>query len=325
MNPVYIIDFSNFAYKFKSVYKFAKIELNGVTIDTSVFVGFIRCLKSNISKDIVIVLDGVPSRSLELLPGYKGQRSHDETSNFIAPPKIETIQFLTKIGTLLHKNISVLCSPMQETDEVIASLVYEITKNLPSRAEFLSKLNSRSIDDDKFLKGYNHGLTLERFHHNYDSAVIGSTDGDFIQLQRFNGVSIDTSSSGRKVSSQRTSKSTAEVSPIASIVYKAIFGDASDNIPQLPIAFTKQDILPLLNIYINTEVDLLNFKGACIYNTDKAPKGLRTLANHIYKTCKKQFDINWTVAFLEFRSFPLKLSYPDYNIEETLKKYDLKV
>ena len=49
--------------------------------------------------DIMIVLDGIPKMSLELLPSYKGQRlkEHDDECGV---PKHELIQFLTLEETL---------------------------------------------------------------------------------------------------------------------------------------------------------------------------------------------------------------------------------
>ena len=149
MKQVYIIDFSNFAYKFKSVYTYAKQNVNGVTIDTSVLVGFIRCLKANLAEDIIIVLDGVPEQSKKVLPSYKGQRMHDDLSLSIGVPKLEVVKFLTKIGSLIGKNIKVVCSPGQETDEVVSSIVHHITGNLPPRATFIDKLNSRELSSDR--------------------------------------------------------------------------------------------------------------------------------------------------------------------------------
>lgn len=324
MKQLYIIDFSNFAYKFKSVYTYAKQSVNGVTIDTSVLVGFIRCLKANLANDILIVLDGVPMQSKSVLPSYKGQRMHDDMATNIGVPKLEVIKFLTGIGPLIGKNVKVLCSPGQETDEVIASIVHHVTGNLPKRAEFISALNTRDIDSDRMLRYLNKdGLNLAKYvPEEYQGVIIASTDGDFIQLQRWEGVYIDTSSSGKEISHNRTSKSTSGLTPIASIAYKAIYGDVSDNIPSNKIPWKKEDVVSKLNAKITTEQELFNFRNACVSGGDCT---YPELANYIRLNCAKQFEVNWDVAFLKFRSYPLEVSYPEYDIRNTISKYKLKI
>ena len=323
MKQVYIIDFSNFAYKFKSVYTYAKQNVNGVTIDTSVLVGFIRCLKANLAEDIIIVLDGVPEQSKKVLPSYKGQRMHDDLSLSIGVPKLEVVKFLTKIGSLIGKNIKVVCSPGQETDEVVSSIVHHITGNLPPRATFIDKLNSRELSSDRMLKYLdNDKVKLDKYIPDATEAVIASTDGDFIQLQRWEGVYIDTSSSGKEISHCRTSKSTSGLTPIASIAYKAIYGDVSDNIPANKIPWKKEEVVAKLNAKIRTEKDLDTFYKACISGSQSS---INELSTYIYKTCQKQFMINWIVAFLTFRSYPYIVTYPDYDIHETISRYKLKV
>lgn len=324
MKLVYIIDFSNFAYKFKSVYKYSRVSVNGVSIDTSILTGFIRCLKANISNDILIVLDGVPLQSLSVLPGYKGQRQHDQTPSGLSVSKLEVVQFLTKVGELIGKNIKVVCSPGQETDEVISSIVHHVTGHLPARAEFISKLNTRKLSSDNMLKYLDSGVITTKYIPNYQGVIIASTDGDFIQLQRWQGVAIDTSNSNKRVSRETTSKSTSGLSPVASIVYKAIYGDISDNIPAIKVPYKKDEVLHSLNNHIKTDEDLLRFYTACTGGSDKSSP-LSILESYIHKNCLKQFQVNWTVAFLTFRSYPLELWYPDYNIQDTIRKYKLKI
>lgn len=324
MKQLYLIDFSNFAYKFKSVYKFARAVYNNVEVDTSVIYGFTRCLRVNMAKDIVIVLDGIPRQSLSVLPSYKGQRAHDEQSTTVRVPKLEVIQYLTKIGERLGKNIKVVCSPGQETDEVISSLVHHITGHLPARARFLSKLNQREIASDGMLRYLDKGLLTKEYVPNYDGAIIGSTDGDFIQLQRWPNVSIDTSSSGKAISSEVTTESTHGATPVASIAYKAIYGDISDNIPANKLSIKKEDVIRMLNDNLTTDEELSVFYNQCV-GKDSSKTGLYALAALINRECLHQFKINWTVAFLTFRSYPFELEFPDYNIETTIKKYKLKV
>lgn len=326
MKQLYVIDFSNFSYKFKSVYKYSCTNVNGVEVDTSILYGFIRALKSNIATDIVIVLDGVPYKSLSVLPEYKGQRMHDETSNSVRVPKLEVVQFLTKIGPKIGKNIKVVCSPGQETDEVIASLVHHITGNLPPRHLFLDKLNTKEIPSDRMLQYLAKDMYIKTKYipDEYDTVIIASTDGDFIQLQRWDNVFIDKSSSGKEISSHVTSESTCGTTPLASIVYKSVYGDISDNIPSIKVPWNKDKFISDINKYITSDEDLQRFflesTTGVISNWN-----LSYAAKFISKNCSKQFRTNWTVAFLVFRSYPFALEYPSYNIESTLKKYNLKV
>lgn len=326
MNQVYIIDFSNFAYKFKSVYTYARRNVNGVEVDISVLVGFIRALKANLADNIVIVLDGVPTQSNSVLPGYKGQRLHDDIAQFIGVPKVEVIQFLTKVGDLIGKNVEVVCSPGQETDEVISSIVHHVTGHLPARYKFISMLNTKAIESDRMLKYLTKvEVETEQYIPNYDTVVIASTDGDFIQLQRFPGVYIDTTASGKNISSKVTSKSTSGVTPIASIAYKAIYGDVSDNIPANKLPWKKEDVILWLNKGICVEEELMMFHKACTEGAAMRDIYLQKVADYIKENCSKQFEVNWTVAFLTFRSYPQKLKFPNYDIKTTIDKYKLKV
>lgn len=315
----YLIDFSTFLYRFKSVYGWARQEVGGVTIDTSSLVGSIRSLKSNIYDNIVIVLDGVPMRSKALMPSYKGTRNKDDTFSNVGISKLETVQFLTKIGPCIGKQVSVVCSPCQETDEVISSLVHHITDNLPPRALFTSRLNQRSFNSDRLLSPLNQGLEISEFIPEKGTAIISTTDGDFIQLQRFDQVYIDESTSGKKITNTWTSKSTAGLNPCATILYKAILGDVGDNIPAAIYPLDKRIITYLKRFCTQEQVQF--FKDA-IYN-GKRPEEFYELYDIVIHG-RTQFLINWDVAFLRFVSYPFQLEYPDYRISDTITKYNLK-
>lgn len=302
------------------MYKWAFCEKNGVKISTSVLVGSVRSLKSNIYDNIVIVLDGYPSRSKKILPSYKGTRVKDETFVSLGIPKLETVQFLTKIGERIGKNVSVVCSPMQETDEVISSLVHHISGNLPSKASFISKLNQRSLLDDKMLSSLQPGVETSLFIPSEGTSIISTTDGDFIQLQRFDNVYIDKSTSGKEVTNTWTSASTHSLNPYATIIYKSIYGDVGDNIP--PICPTDKEVLRDIS-KINSIEDVRLLRES-VDSEVKLPKRLEYLYKSIIHH-RTQFIINYEVAFLKFISYPIKLSYPEYRIEDTIEKYNLKV
>ena len=59
MKPIYIIDFSNFLYRF-GVFSITK-NICGVSYDMSSIYGFMKSLKFNTFNDILIALDGYPA------------------------------------------------------------------------------------------------------------------------------------------------------------------------------------------------------------------------------------------------------------------------
>lgn len=314
MNNLYLIDYSNFAYKFRNVFKYATRQVSNVVFDNSVCYGFVKALKSNISDNIVICLDGVPAQSLSILPSYKGQRNHDDDRNTISMSKRELIMFLTKIGSLLGKNVKVVCSPCQETDEVIASLVYYL-KGGVSNADFITSLNSRRLEDDPYLKTLSKDVVTSLYKPaDFNKIVIGSTDGDFIQLQRFEDVYIDLSTSCKKVLPLRESKSTYNTNPFAAILCKSLLGDSSDNVPTA-IKGNKAKLVETINKEVVDQSTLdLYYKGIID----------RSLLKE-FSIDVKLFKINHDVTCLKFRSLPILLDYPTYNIEETINKYGIRI
>lgn len=314
MNPVYIIDHSNFCYKFRSVHKYAKKEVSGVDIDTSILVGYLRALKLNYIKDIIIVIDGTPKRSKDLLPSYKGQRSKegDET---LQVPRLEILQFLSAVGSIIGKNIKIVCAPNQEADQVISSLVHIITGNLPQRSKFISMCNTYSISEDKCLRYIKDYITNELDLSMYDSAVIGTTDSDMFQLMRFEGVCIDSSTSG-KVIAKQTPEAVHNLPPSAIALYKSIYGDISDNVPPINLDYPKDNLLKMLTKVRDNET--LN----SVINT------IRTSNSEIAKKIRKDqasFERNLEITKLDFYSFPIQISFPSYDIRTTIDKYGLRL
>lgn len=322
MNPVYIVDNSNFCYKFKDVHKYAHVVVNGVPVSTAVLTGYIRAIKSNIFENIIIVLDGVPKKSLELLPSYKGQRMHDELSG-ISVPKIEVIQFLSSCGPLFHKNVQVVCSPGQEADQVVSSLVHIITNNLPLRHSLISSLNTVDISSDRMLKYLNvPTLQQSKFTGTFDEVVIGSTDADMAQLQRFPNVFIDQSTSGKKLSSTVTADSVSQVRPELIPLYKAIYGDSSDNVPALPINAKRPEVLKYIDTHFRNFDDVKKFVTNVASGINE--HWWSTLYSLVYPF-RKEFSRNYAITCLEFYSVPTVLTFSEYSIEDTIKKYRLRV
>jgi len=319
MNPLYIIDFSNWCFKCRAVHSSLSIDVLNSKIHTGVLYGMYSALKKLPYNDICIVLDGTPLTSQKLLPSYKGTRNHDSDDE-VWVPKSEVIKFLTAVGPLIGKNVSVVCQPLHETDEVIASLVYQIVGDLPKRSSFITSMNSHPVENDARLRYLISNSFLCKAYDpiGYDSVVIASTDADFVQLQRYPNVYIDKSMSGTNISNSHTSKSTEETSPCASIIYKAIYGDSSDNIPPIGVPMPRQHIMTYLRESV-TSIDVVFSIRSQVEN------GTCTL---VPPSCRQQFLTNFGVAFLEFRGLPSQISYTGYTSDDalsTLTRYSIRI
>lgn len=321
MKPLYLIDFSNFAYKFKAVHTYAKQEVNGVEVDLSVLVGFIRSLRNNMFNDIMIVLDGCPMDSLRILPGYKGQRNKN-TSDTIGVSKLETIQFLSKIGEIIDKNVYVCCAPCQEADQAISSIVHLITNNEPARAHLLNITNRKLVSEDPWLKYLDADLTQSDFNwKDYDSVVIGTTDSDMKALTIFPGVCIDTSTSGKSIKSQDTAKAVSCVNPHAIPIYKAIYGDSSDNVLGYNIG---KEFIKIIDETIKS-IDAQNafIQAVRLKTLEENPKWKPF--TKLYEDFGQKFFKNLEVVKLKYYSNPVLLSYLNYDINDTIKRFKLRV
>ena len=317
---LYVIDNSNFCYKFKSVYTYAHTDVSGIELDTSVLVGYLRALKQNIATDICIVLDGVPKASLDLLPSYKGHRSKED-SNTIGVPRLEVIHFLTGIGKILNKNIFVVCAPCQEADQVISSIVHLITGNTPRRKSLLDTVNTIPLNQDRVLRYLDGNVTVEKpDFSDYDSVIIGTTDSDMHQLLRYDNVFMDSSTSGKAVYRDKTPKAVHHLNPNAMIIYKAIFGDDSDNVPALSLK-NKEAIIKWLDKNITTRDDVDRF----IEDVDNGLKYNSLTQAIITSGQKRGFMRNLAVVKLDYYSEPIMVTCPSYNVLETIEKYGLKV
>lgn len=317
---MYIIDFSNFAYKFKSVYKFAAMEVSGVKVDLSVVVGFIKCLKSNTADDIVIALDGVPEASNSSLVTYKGTRDKDQEIS-LGIPKIEVIQFLTKVGERLGKSVKVVCSPLQEADQVISSIVHSVTGNLPPRAQLISHMNTHALDEDRILSYLSSAKVSVYNPPKTDVVVVATTDSDMKALSRFEQVWIDTSASGAKLEKNSTAKVVDYVNPAAITIYKSIFGDHSDNVKGYPIEHKWSKVIDKC---IKSDADLKETLEGI--KTGNYKPGLKSLFSWIKAQDNFQlFWKNYSIVFLGFYSYPKLIEFPDYDIQSTIDKYKLRI
>lgn len=327
MKSLYLIDHSNFRYRFKSVHKYAQISISGVIYDYSVLKGYIQALKHTTFSDICIVLDGYPKWAKDIYPEYKGTRNHDINDNVLSVSFLEEVQFLSKFGSFLNKTIYIVCSPQQEADQVISSIAHIVSNGLTSRYKFISSMQSSSLSSDKFLQCYNSDVTIYPLElSQYDSVVIASTDADMQQLQSLPNVFIDSSMTGKRVSAQATSHSVASLNPAAIPVYKAIFGDVSDNIPPIGLTKTPKNILYSLINKVSTREEVFQIKTAISTSTLPQSPILSPIVSAVLQESKStQFLRNMRITLLDFFSIPIVLSYPYYNIDTTLSKYNLSL
>lgn len=316
---MYLVDNSNFCYKFKSVHTYAQTLINGVSVDVSVLVGYLRSLRINPFDKIYIVLDGIPFRSLSILPGYKGQRNK-EVNDSVSVPHLEVAQFLSKIGTLLNKDIRLVCAPGQEADQVISSIVHMATGNLPMRYKFISQLASYPLDSDRCLRYLTLGNPkVTPLEVGYEPVVIGTTDSDMQQLCKFDSVIIDNSTSGRNIRST-TATAVHGLPPAAIPIYKAICGDISDNVPA--ISKVSPDTVAHFLTRIKTKEDADSFLG--IIKQRSIDHNNVELSSWILSNFS-DFKRNYEVVNLKFFSIPVQVEFPDYDINTTINKYKLRV
>lgn len=320
MKQLYIVDFSNWVYKFKYVYDLSHTLPSGERINTSVLYGFYSALKSHRYNDIIIALDGCPLRSQSYLPQYKQQRIHSN-SNQIFVPKKELLQFLTQLGPLVGKNIRVVGSYGQEADQVIASLVY-MAKGLPTLASLTPEL--QRVSADPYIGRYVEELVQLDLSSDYDTVIIGSTDSDIYSLTSIFGVYMDQSWNGTKVDWERTTpKAVSNMPPHLIAIYKSFCGDVSDNIPAVVASSQLKKVRESLISWNPSRADFLDFCTKLRIGAS-LDSSLRYLANCVTEgRGVRELRRNFAVVELCFESIPQQLSFPTYSIQDTFERYAL--
>lgn len=357
MKPLYLIDFSNWLYRYTSVYNIKRTH-NGVTYDYSTLYGFIRSLKALPYDDIFICLDGVPKQSLAYLPSYKGQRLK-EPNESLSFSKVELVKILTKIGnatvparprkskslekqesymTSLNKNIKVVCSPGQEADQVISSIVHLVNNNYLARygkeGDMIDKttikfanLSREPLESDSILSRYSPCSLEELDLSDYDSTIVGTTDSDMYQLLALGSVYIDSTTSGKSLNNSETPAAVHFLSPSAIPAYKAFMGDISDNVPTLKINMQQQQFVEFVAKCFSKPGQFDKFvKTVETYRSKNIVQFIdpawSSVFNHLVSTDQiSEFLRNYKVTKLTFTSTPQALCYPDYDINTAIKRY----
>ena len=327
MNALYLVDYSNWVYRYVSTYKTTR-RIGGVVYDVSTVHGFMRSLKSNPFTNINICLDGYPELSLTYLPSYKGQRLKEPNEGLVFP-KRELIKFLTKYGELIGKNIKVVASAGQEADQVIASQAFQICKKMNPLYLKMQNMMRKSLKEDVILKRFISDDYRERdvVLEGYDTVVLGTTDSDMYQLLSIDNVILDNSTSGKSFNmGEYTPKAVDGVPPQAISAYKALIGDTSDNVPSLNLKMKKDELKKLINKNFLEYGSMRQFITDAMSGVKQKTKELQELADYLIKTDQlTQLSINNKVTELCFVSTPYEIYYEDYSIEDTIKKYNLKV
>ena len=327
MNALYLVDYSNWVYRYVSTYKTTR-RIGGVVYDVSTVHGFMRSLKSNPFTNINICLDGYPELSLTYLPSYKGQRLKEPNEGLVFP-KRELIKFLTKYGELIGKNIKVVASAGQEADQVIASQAFQICKKMNPLHLKMQNMMRKSLKEDVILKRFISDDYRERdvVLEGYDTVVLGTTDSDMYQLLSIDNVILDNSTSGKSFNmGEYTPKAVDGVLPQAISAYKALIGDTSDNVPSLNLKMKKDELKKLINKNFLEYGSMRQFITDAMSGVKQKTKELQELADYLIKTDQlTQLSINNKVTELCFVSTPYEIYYEDYSIEDTIKKYNLKV
>lgn len=327
MRMLYVVDFSNFSYKFRSTYNLSQ-RIEGVNVNTSVPFGWIRSLKSIPFKDVLICLDGEPIQMYKILPSYKGQRMK-EPEDSVSFPYSKLILMLTLIGKKIGKNVYVVFNPGQEADQVISSIAHMVAKKIsPIQRKILNSQRVNISEDSRLqrLKNLSYqNLTdvvdLSEFH----SMVVATTDSDMYQLLRFDEIFIDTSTSGKEIQSgTMTPKAVLGLKPSCIPSYKALVGDMSDHVSKLSLDMSLDCTIALINKSLDTPDKLLKFADDLKF--DRVPeKGLASLFKKIKETNQvNELLTNIAITYLTFYSEPYVFKC-DGDVDSILKKYSLKV
>ena len=271
---------------------------------------------------------GYPELSLTYLPSYKGQRLKEPNEGLVFP-KRELIKFLTKYGELIGKNIKVVASAGQEADQVIASQAFQICKKMNPLHLKMQNMMRKSLKEDVILKRFISDDYKERdvVLEGYDTVVLGTTDSDMYQLLSIDNVILDNSTSGKSFNmGEYTPKAVDGVLPQAISAYKALIGDTSDNVPSINLKMKKDELKKLINKNFLEYGSMRQFITDAMSGVKQKTKELQELADYLIKTDQlTQLSINNKVTELCFVSTPYEIYYEDYSIEDTIKKYNLKV
>lgn len=324
LETIYIVDASNWTYRFFAIYNLNR-RIAGVNIDMSAVYGWMKSLRMSPFKNIAICIDGYPEFSNRWFPSYKGQRVK-EPEESLQFSKVTLVKLLTQFGKLTGKNIGVYCSQGQEADQVISSIVHIVTHNVPDSYKEDSELYNSIIYKDTVLKKFMEGAKIEIGNFEiYDKAIVASTDFDLFQLKGI-GAGIDISIYGNSISYKDAPLKAFEYIEAKCIpAYKMFMGDVSDRIPRIKTSFKKKEIIAIIKQYFLNNQSIESFISNLLIQNNVYGGNLNSLFNQIIATGQvKQLIANHKITWLTYYSIPNKLSYENYDIQETINHYNLK-
>lgn len=334
MRTAYVIDFSNFACRFKVSHKRLTCDLYGVQMHTGVLAGMLYALQHNRFTDIFIVLDGTPAMPRVWLPSYKGQRSQEQ-DDVVFVPLSDCVKFFSAIGDRIGKNIHVLCAPNEEADYVISSFTHlACGKVSPLQVEMdaLSKTPNAPQLDSKLLP-YSEDASISVLEDwNFDQVVLATTDSDMFQLLDLSGetsVVMDSSTVGSSLVAADNAVTPASVKnvPYSQVAaYKMFFGDSGDNVPRVSIPGLSDsevmDILPLLNTVEKRQKFISYLRNNSLPLLDSR---LQSVSAKIISADKvHELERNAKVTGLAFSSVPFLLTYPEFDADSIICRYSLR-
>lgn len=327
---LYVVDTSNWLYKFDSVYNLKK-NVSGVNVNVSALYGMVRAIKANPFTDIMFVLDGTPEMSNRLLTTYKGTRSKEDVCECRIPTKT-IVKTISALGPLLGKNIFIAASPGQEADQVASSVAHIVSKSAPNNWRYLTMMNhfNHTIDSDRRIKSLvGEDFTEHELDYSvYNKCIIATTDSDMYQLQRLNDVFIDTSTNGSKIKfDEETPVAVHNIKPSAIMGYKMLCGDVSDAVPKIKLSLKTEQLVEI----INKELDSLEKCSNLVISTrtgdlTSLSDGLKQVAKDVIANKEQsRLSKNLAVVSLIFYSAPYILSYKLYDAKKVLNKYKIKL
>lgn len=326
MKELFVIDFSNFAYKYKNTLRLTRKLESGVSVDTSVLYGIARTIKTCRYDDILIVIDGYPKLFKEFYPEYKGQRSKEAEEGLQASYS-DALALAYSIQDINGKRVRIVCAPMQEADQVISSIAVLTS---PTCYPFLKEMYSKSelVEEDPYLKRVFEGWGTRNLNlGDYDRVVLGTSDSDMYQLLKYPHIFISTKTNGEvDFQNRRTPKAVKNLPPETIPAYKAIVGDISDNVPSAKGSMPLKEVMFVLNDALSEPADLIAFTRS-LKSGLQPPKGTERLYRSIMDSgCRSQFLTNLRITSLCFYSVPLEMTPPsNFNLKELTSKFRIRI
>lgn len=308
---LYLIDYSNWASRLTSTYKWSKSDIDGVVYNTSIMAGFADTFRSIPYTDIVIAIGGTPKRRQSLLPAYIAKRHHLNKGITTFPDMLSTLQFIVACGKQFDKNIRIVAVPNQESDEVISSIVHAFTHKLPTNATFIDSVVNKDFTTDPafdYLTDFATG-SAQHLAHNYDELIIASSDPDLAQLCRYPNIRVDMSTNCSKLRNAMTLTSLHGVLPLSSILFRALYAYTGEDTWETILphrVIPKDDVVTLINKHVLNDDDLITFYNACTHRIPYTmPNPLERIAFFIHDTRRAYFTRNFNMVYQTWQCHPV--------------------